>query len=193
MIKISPSTITGCKGSYPSARGCSGGGKERKQPPQQSSQKQGASDSVPCSTMERLTAASDPQLAFLFNDKVIWELKARGKSCLIQANSLLQLNVPREGRRRVAAARSARAACWARHSASGRKRQAERRPLPIPREGSSSLAVVLITPLHRSIAPACGKPRSPVPSEQFNMSPQPLLCHCSRGSAEPALSGEDPP
>lgn len=74
------------------------------------SKTQGASDSVPCSTTERLTAASDPQLAFLFNDKVIWELKARGKSCLIQANSLLQLNVPREGRRRVAAAQPVRLA-----------------------------------------------------------------------------------
>lgn len=53
------------------------------------SNRQGAADSVPCSTMESLTVASDPQLAFLFNDEVMGELEARGKPCLIQANSLL--------------------------------------------------------------------------------------------------------
>lgn len=76
--KTSPSTTTACKGSYPTARGCSGEG--RKASSRHSKALKSTSDSVPCSTMESLTAASDPRLAFLFNDKVIWELKARGKT-----------------------------------------------------------------------------------------------------------------
>lgn len=78
--KISPSTTTGCKGSYPSARGCSGREGKQAAATAKLSKTQGASDSVPCSTMESLTAASDPQLVFLFNDKVIRELKARRKT-----------------------------------------------------------------------------------------------------------------
>lgn len=98
-----------------------------------------------------------------------------------------QLAVTRcsEGRRaRGGGGGSARAAAGS--ALSGRhKAPAETRPLPIPREHSSSLADVLITPLHRSTAAACGKPGSPVPYEQFKMWPQPLLRPAAAAQTHP--------
>lgn len=85
--KTSPSTTVGCKGILALCPGVFRG--REGAATAKLSKTQGASDSVPCSTMESLAAASDPQLVFLFNDKAIWELKARGKPRLIQASSLL--------------------------------------------------------------------------------------------------------
>lgn len=81
---------------------------------------------------------------------------------------------------------SARAACWAWYLSRDRRCQEESRPLPISQEYLYLLAVVFITPLHRSVAPACGKPRSPFPSEQFNVSPRTFLFPCSQVPAAAA-------
>lgn len=173
MSRIAPSSTTGCKLSYSSAQGRPEEGTESKQQPQPSFQKHGEPLTWNPTLLWR-AGQQFPVLSLLFFlIIVIGELRAGGKACPIQANSLLSLHVPRGGQHRAVVA--LRAAHWAWYLSSDRRRQEESRRLPIPQEHSSLLAVVFFTPLHHSITLVCGKPHSHIPSEQFKTSLWTLL------------------